>query len=147
MIDENNAPFAALLLRVSMGILFILHGVYVKVFVFTMAGTASFFESIGLPGWLVWPVMLVETIGGILLILGLYTRPVALLLAVVLLSAAFFGHGGNGWMFSNANGGWEYPVFWAIACVALALMGPGAHAIGGTADTAKSASAEQRSAS
>jgi putative oxidoreductase len=53
---------------------------------------------------------------------------------LVLLGAAWFGHGGNGWVFSNPNGGWEYPVFWAIVCVALALMGPGAMAVGSSDD-------------
>lgn len=132
MIDDKNAPYAALLLRVVMGIMFIMHGLYLKVFVFTMAGAAGYFESLGLPGMLAWVVMLAETIGGILLILGLYTKPVAGVLGLLLLAAAFFGHGGNGWLFSNANGGWEFPVFWAIACFALALMGPGAHSMGMT---------------
>jgi putative oxidoreductase len=134
MLDEEYSPYAALLLRVSMGVLFILHGLYLKVFVFTMAGTAGYFESIGLPGALAWVTMLVETLGGIALILGLFVRPVSLVLALVLLGAAWFGHGGNGWVFSNPNGGWEYPVFWAIVCVALALMGPGAMAVGSSDD-------------
>lgn len=130
MIDERNAPYGALLLRVSMGVLFILHGIYLKVFVFTMAGTSGYFESLGLPGALAWVIMLIETLGGLALILGIYIRPVAIVLGIELLAAAYLGHGGNGWLFSSADGGWEYPVFWAIACFVQALLGPGAYAIG-----------------
>jgi putative oxidoreductase len=130
MIDAKTAPYAALLLRLSMGILFILHGLYLKVFVFSMAGTSGFFGSLGLPGWFAWIVMLYETIGGIALILGVYTRWVAAFLGVHLVFAAWFGHSGNGWLFSNQGGGGrEYPVFWAVACFALALLGDGAHAL------------------
>ena len=129
MIDEKTAPYSALLLRVSMGILFILHGAYLKIFVFTMAGTGQYFESLGLPSWFGWAVMLYETIGGVALILGVYARWVALFLGVHLLFAAYFGHAGNGWAFSNPGGGYEYPVFWAITCFALTLLGDGAHAV------------------
>ena len=129
MIDEKTAPYSALLLRVSMGILFILHGAYLKIFVFTMAGASQYFESLGLPGWFGWAVMLYETIGGVALILGVYARWVALFLGVHLLFAAYLGHGGNGWVFTNQGGGYEYPLFWAIACFALTLLGDGAHAL------------------
>ena len=69
MIDGKTAPYAALLLRVSMGILFILHGAYLKIFVFTMAGTGKYFASLGLPDWWAWVAMLYETLGGLALIL------------------------------------------------------------------------------
>ena len=129
MIDSKAAPYAALLLRVSMGILFLLHGVYLKMFVFTMAGTGKYFASLGLPEWFAWAVMLYETVGGLMLIFGVYARWVALLLGVHLLFAALLGHGANGWAFTNKGGGYEYPVFWAIACFALTLLGDGAHAL------------------
>jgi putative oxidoreductase len=129
MIDTKTAPYAALLLRVSMGIMFLLHGVYLKVFVFTMGGTAQFFESLGLPGWFGWLVMLYETIGGGALILGVYTRPVAAFLGIHLLFAAGLAHLQNGWMFAVQGGGYEFPVFWAIACFVLALLGDGAYAL------------------
>jgi putative oxidoreductase len=129
MIDHKWAPYGALLLRVSMGVLFILHGFYLKYFVFTMAGAGKFFGSLGLPEWFAWVVMLYETIGGLALILGVYTRWVALFLGVHLLFAAYLGHAANGWLFSNKDGGYEYPLFWAIACFALALVGDGAHAV------------------
>ncbi|MCC6474030.1 MAG: DoxX family protein [Burkholderiales bacterium] len=129
MIDGKTAPYAALLLRVGMGILFILHGAYLKVAVFTMAGTGKYFAGLGLPDGFAWLVMLYETIGGLALILGIQVRWVALFLGVHLLFAAYLGHAANGFWFSAKGGGWEYPLFWAGACFALALLGEGAHAL------------------
>lgn len=129
MIDLEKAPHAALLLRVASGVLFVAHGVYLKVAVYGMAGTGKFFASLGLPEWFGWVVMLYETIGGLALILGIYTRWVALFLGVHLLFAAYLGHAGNGWLFSAKGGGWEFPVFWAIVCFAIAMMGPGARSL------------------
>jgi putative oxidoreductase len=94
-----------------------------------MAGAAKFFASMGLPEWFAWVVMLYETIGGLMLILGVFPRAVAVFLGLHLLVAAYLGHAANGWNFSNKGGGWEYPVFWAIACFALALIGSGANAM------------------
>jgi len=122
MIDAKMAPYGLLLLRVSMGILFILHGVYLKVFVFGMAGVGKLFTTLGLPGWFAWVVMLYETIGGLALIFGIYTRWVALFLGVHLLFAAYLGSAANGWLYSSKGGGYEFPVFWAIACFSLALL-------------------------
>ena len=128
MIDTKNAPYAALLLRVSMGVMFIADAL-LKVIVFTMPGTMQFFESLGLPGWWGWAVMLYELGGGILLILGIYARWFAALLGVHLIVAAILVHWSNGWLFSAEHGGWEFPVFWALACFALALLGDGAYAL------------------
>ncbi|HEU0198904.1 MAG TPA: DoxX family protein [Burkholderiaceae bacterium] len=129
MIDNKMAPYGALLLRVTMGVLFILHGLYLKYFVFTMAGAGKYFASLGLPEWFAWVVMLYETIGGLALIFGVYARWVALLLGIHLLFAAYLGHGANGWAFTAKGGGYEFPLFWAIACFALTLIGDGAHAL------------------
>ena len=128
MIDIKTAPFAILALRVTTGALFLFHGL-VKLFVFTPAGTAGYFESIGLPGALGYLTMLVEIAGGLALILGIKARIVSLALVPVLLGAAWFGHGGAGFNWSNPNGGWEYPVMWAIAQAALAALGDGAYAL------------------
>ena len=129
MIDMKMAPNAALLLRVSMGIMFLIHGFYYKILVFGLAGTAGFFHSIGLPGWFGWLVAIYETIGGICLILGIQTRWVSNFLGVHLLAAALIVHVKNGYSFSAKGGGWEFPVFWAIACFSLALLGDGAYAL------------------
>ena len=129
MIDAERAPYGALLLRVSMGALFILHGLYLKAMVFGMAGAGKYFASLGLPDWFAWVVMAYETLGGLALIFGVYTRWVAVFLGVHMLFAAYLGHAGNGWIFTAQGGGYEYPLFWAIVCFALALLGDGALAL------------------
>jgi putative oxidoreductase len=127
MIDQRTAAYGALVLRVSLGLAALAHGL-LKLLVFTPAGTVGFFASLGYPAALAWAVMLIETLGGIALILGFYARLVALIQIPILLGAMLV-HLPNGWMFANANGGWEYPVFWAAALLAVVLIGPGAHAM------------------
>lgn len=128
MIDTRTAPYAALLLRVSLGILFLAH-VSLKLFVFTPAGTAKFFGSLGLPPELAYLVMTAEVLGGIALILGLWTRIVAIAVTPVLLGAIFTVHGAAGFFFTNPHGGWEYPAFWTIALIVQALLGDGIYAL------------------
>ena len=125
MIDQRFAPYGALLLRVSLGVMFLVHSLYLKLVVFTLPGTVKFYESIGLPGWGAHATIAVEAIGGVLLVAGYKTRYVALATLPVLLGATWV-HSGNGWLFTNANGGWEYPVFLAVAVVVQSLVGDGA---------------------
>ncbi len=129
MIDSRTAPYAALLLRVSLGILFLAH-VGLKIFVFTPAGTAKFFASVGMPPELAYVVITAEVLAGIALILGVWTRPVAIAATPILLGAIFTVHGAAGFFFTNPHGGWEYPAFWTIALVVQALLGNGAFALG-----------------
>jgi putative oxidoreductase len=133
MIDIRTAPYAALFLRVTLGVLFLAHA-GLKIFVFTPAGTASFFGSIGLPPALAYLVMTAEVLGGIALIFGLWTRVVAVALTPILLGAIFTVHGAAGFFFNNANGGWEYPAFWTVALFVQALLGDGAYALRSTSD-------------
>jgi putative oxidoreductase len=128
MIDSKTAPYGTLLLRVSLGVMFIAHSAYLKAFVFTLPGTAAFFSSLGLPPLLAYVVFSAEVVGGVMLIAGLYTRWVALALVPVLLGAAW-AHAGNGWLFSAPNGGWEYPVFLVMASLVLFTLGDGAYAL------------------
>jgi putative oxidoreductase len=125
MIDTRTAPYAALLLRVSLGVLFLAHGLLLKVLTFTVPGTVGFFQSIGYPGWFAYLVIAGETGAGVLLILGTYTRAISLL-ALPILIGATLQHTGSGWVFSGANGGWEFPVFWTAMLLVQALLGDGA---------------------
>jgi putative oxidoreductase len=127
MIDTRTAPYAALLLRLTLGTMFVAHAL-LKVFVFTLPGTVQFFESLGLPAALAYATVGAELVGGALLILGIGTRWVAVALIPFLLGAAWV-HLGNGWLFSAPKGGWEYPVFLVIAAVVQALLGDGAFAL------------------
>lgn len=126
MIDSRTAPYAAFVMRVALGLMFLAHGL-TKVLVFTPAGTVGFFESIGFPGLLAYPVMAFEVFGGLMLVLGVYTRWVAAVAVVQLLIASTV-HFGNGWSFTNANGGWEYPIYLAVTALVVALLGDGAFA-------------------
>jgi len=117
----------ALLLRVALGTMFIAHA-GLKYFVFTLPGTAQFFASLGLPAALGYLTFAAELVGGALLVLGIYARQVALVLVPILVGATW-AHAGNGWTFSNANGGWEYPAFLGVAAIVQYLIGDGAFAL------------------
>lgn len=127
-VSNDRTDLAALILRVTLGALFLAHA-GLKIFVFTPAGTAGFFQSIGLPGPLAYLVIAVEVLGGIALIAGYKTRIVSLALIPVLLGAIWTVHLGAGFFFSNPNGGWEYPAFWIVALVVQSLLGAGKAAV------------------
>ena len=126
--DTTSTAYGALLLRVSLGVMFIAHSLVLKWMTFTLAGTAQYFESIGLPGPLAYVTFFAELIGGILLVLGVQSRWVALGLLPILAGATWV-HLGNGWVFSAPGGGWEYPLYLIVLSVAQALLGDGAYAL------------------
>jgi putative oxidoreductase len=124
----RNKEYGIALLRISLGIMLIAHSVVLKYFTFTLAGTAGYFETIGLPGFLAYIVFGMEAVGGILLVLGVRTREVSAALIPILVGA-LWAHSGNGWVFSNANGGWEYPLYLIVLGSAQVLLGEGAFAL------------------
>lgn len=130
---NNNVENATFILRLALGGMALAHGL-LKILVFTLPGTVGFFEQVGFPGWMAYAVVLVEVVGGLLLLAGIAVRQVAIALVPVLLGATYV-HLGNGWVFSNANGGWEYPAYLTIAAVAQALLGPGRFAFKLKGDT------------
>lgn len=121
--------WAATLLRISLGIMFLAHGL-TKLLVFTLPGTAKFFASVGFPAWTAYVVGPFEVLAGVALIVGLFSRWVALVSVPVLLGALSV-HASKGWSFSAAGGGWEYPAFLVVAAVAVFLLGSGKLAISG----------------
>src|SRR5688572_13822578 len=138
MIDRNTAPYGALLLRLSLGTMFLAHSLYLKLVVFTLPGTVKFFESLGLPAFATHLTIGVEAIGGLMLLAGYRTRYAAAALVPVLLGATW-AHWSNGWLFTNAGGGWEYPLFLAAATVVQALVGDGAYALGARVEAPREA--------
>lgn len=126
-LKNDNSDFAALLLRVALGTMFIAHGL-LKVLIYTLPGTAAFFEQAGFPGWSAYIVCIAEIVGGALLIGGIAVRAVSLGLIPVLLGAVYT-HFSAGWVFSNPNGGWEYPAFLTVAAAVQVLLGPGRYAL------------------
>jgi putative oxidoreductase len=127
MIDLRTAPYAAFALRVALGLMFIAHAL-LKYYVFTLPGTAQFFQSLGLPAAFAYLTFWAELIGGALILAGLWSRWVSAALVPILLGAAW-AHAGNGWLFTAKGGGWEYPVFLAVAAIALAFLGDGKYAL------------------
>jgi putative oxidoreductase len=123
----DQAAAASLLIRLSLGAMWLSHAL-LKLLVFTPAGTSAFFESVGLPGWITWPAILAELIGGALIIAGWRGRLVSVLLLPILLGAAWI-HWPNGWVFSAKGGGWEYPVFLAAMSLVHALSGDGRYSV------------------
>lgn len=118
---------AIALLRVTSGGLLVTHGL-IKLLIFTPAGTAAFFEKIGFPGMLAYPVMAGEIVLGLALVVGFMTRWAALA-ALPIMIGAIVPHATKGFMFSNPGGGWEFPVFWSIVLFAQVILGGGAYAI------------------
>ena len=129
MTNQDLAAYAALLLRVSLAVMFYAHA-WLKIKVFTPAGTAKYFESLGVPGFLAYLTIAAEIGGGTLLLLGIETRWIALLLVPLIAATIVLVHGKNGWLFSNKDGGWEYPAFWIVGLVVLSLLGDGSLALG-----------------
>lgn len=120
MIQDRQAAFGLSLLRSVNGAFLAVHGL-LKVVHYPPKGTMAFFESFGLPGETALLLIAAEIGLGLLLVAGLWTRAAALCGMVILLGATL-PHAGNGFVFSNPGGGWEYPLFWAASLLALALM-------------------------
>lgn len=126
-IDARTGPYAALVLRLALGAVFVAHAL-LKLLVLTLPGTADFFAAHGFPGWAAYPVFVAELAGGILLVAGLATRTVALALVPVMVGALLV-HWPNGWSFTAPHGGWEYVAFLIAALVVQAGLGDGALAL------------------
>jgi putative oxidoreductase len=121
------SPFGPTVLRLALGSMWISHAL-LKWFVFTLPGFAGFLTSQGLPGFMAWPVFLLELLGGLAILTGFYGRWVSLALLPVM-AVAMSTHLANGWLFTNAGGGWEYPLFLMAASFVHFLVGDGALAL------------------
>ncbi|MBL1278102.1 MAG: DoxX family protein [Ectothiorhodospiraceae bacterium] len=125
---QDRIDLAAFIIRLTLGIMYLAHGLYAYV-VFTPTGTAAYFVSIGLPGIFAYLTIVAEILAGILLLAGYFSRHIALGMIIVLLGSIVFVHGANGWVFSNANGGWEYPAFMIGISLAMRFLGDGAYSL------------------
>jgi len=126
-IDASTSPYAALLLRLTLGVVFVAHAL-LKLLVLTLPGTAAFFSDHGFPGWTAYLVFAAELLGGAALVLGIAPRLAALTLIPVLLGALTV-HWPNGWYFASANGGWEYIAVLVAVLLVQAALGDGPHAM------------------
>ena len=134
MNEEAKNDIGLLILRVSLGIVFIAHG-YLKIFTFGIEHAMAVFDAHTVwhinmvPGWTAPLAAVIEWVGGILLVLGLKIR-----LVTPFLSAVAFGAGAvhfeNGWNYtSKPDGGWEYGIFLLICCIVVYLVGPGKYTL------------------
>ena len=129
---EPKAPeLAAFILRIALGVMYLAHSLVLKLATFGLPGTAAFFAGVGLPRWLAYVTFAAEAIGGTLLLLGVRSRWVALGLLPALIGAIVWVHAANGWVFTAANGGWEYPAFLIVVSIVVVLLGDGPYALAG----------------
>ena len=122
--SQNHGAFVT---RIALGTILVAHGL-LKLLVFTIPGTVGYFESIGLPGFVAYPIIFGELAGGTALLLGVYTRPAAVLSIPIFLGATV-AHAGNGWVFNNAGGGWEFPALLVVLAGIVALQGAGSFSL------------------
>lgn len=107
------------IMRVVLGILFLAHGI--SKFQMTMAGVSGWFQSVGIPGFLAYIVSPIELVGGILLIIGLFTRYVSILLIIVLLGAIFTVKLSAGLMGNGQMAGYELDLSFILVALYLAV--------------------------
>jgi putative oxidoreductase len=121
----NPKPkLASLILRLALGLMYLAHSA-TKLFVFTPAGTAKFFASLGLPGFVGYLAIVAELGAAALLLSGYKARWAAIALVPLLAGTIVLVHGANGWMFTNPGGGWEYPAFLIAASLSLFFLDDG----------------------
>ena len=128
MIDERTVPYAALILRLALGMLALAHA-GLKIFVFTMPGFIKYFAGLGLPEWFAYAIVALEVLGGAALIVGVLVRWVALLFVAELAGTIIMVHAAAGLAFTNPRGGWEFPALWIVAAIVLVLIGDGPYAL------------------
>jgi putative oxidoreductase len=115
-------PVGLLTLRIALGIIFLYHGYPKLAHLRGGAQMQGFFTEHGLPGYFVYVAGVIETFGGGLLLLGLFARGAALLLAIEMSVAIWKVHSAHGYL---AVHDYEFPMSLATACFALVTVGAG----------------------
>jgi putative oxidoreductase len=123
----NKFEASTLMLRVVLGISFFIHGL-VK-FQGGIENIAGWFGSIGLPGFLAYGVALVELVGGIMLVIGLFSRVVSGLLAVVMVGAIFKVKLAVGFLGNGQMAGYELDLAFLAMAIFIAVNGSKAYAV------------------
>jgi putative oxidoreductase len=123
MNKTNIQSIGVSLLRIHFGIILLAHG-WLKVYVFSIAGTVGYFSSIGLPSIIAYLVIFGELVGGLALVLGIQTKLAAALAVPIVFGAAVM-NSGNGWLHSASGGGWEYAASLTVIAISLAFTGSG----------------------
>lgn len=120
--------WAAFLLRCTVGVTFVAHGIQ-KIVVLGWGGGVSGFRAWDIPlAEVAYPLtVLAEAGGGLLLLAGLWVRPAAAALTVVMLGALVTVHLPHGFFLPDGS---EFVLVLGTACVAIVLLGPGKWALG-----------------
>jgi putative oxidoreductase len=127
-VDPAYARYGIFVLRVAVGIDWIVHA-FLKTYRGMYTHEALLAKN-GITPLLAWPTFSIELVGGCAILLGWYTRQWTALL-LIFLAVVVWIKWPVGWLYSNAGGGWEYPLFWFMAQAALVLAGSGAFALQG----------------
>jgi putative oxidoreductase len=125
-VDLKLAPYGIFLLRLAIGADWIAHALLK-----TSRGMhthEALLAKNGITPLLAWPTFGLEIAGGLAIILGFYSRQWALFL-LIFLAVVVWVKWPVGWVYSNAGGGWEYPLFWFLAQASFVLLGDGAFAL------------------
>jgi putative oxidoreductase len=130
-ITDALSPFAEPLIRITAGLLLVPHGAQ-KLFGwfggYGIEATGQFFASkLGLPASLALLAGMIEFFGGLMLAVGLFTRPVAALVVGLMAVAVLQVHLGAGFFWTG--GGFEYPLFWGIVALAFVIRGGGRYSV------------------
>ncbi len=125
--ESNATDLALLVLRVTVGAVFLAHGINHIFGGGKIAGTGRWFESLGMrPGWMhAWTASLTEIGAGSLLVAGLVTPVAAAGVVGVMLVAWITNHRGNGFFIFRPGEGWEYVMTLTMTGVVIGMLGPG----------------------
>jgi putative oxidoreductase len=125
-LDAALAPYGLFVLRLAIGIDWLVHA-----FLKTSRGMhthEALLARNGITPLLAWPTFSLEVVGGLCIVLGIYSRQWAAFL-LIFLGVVVWIKWPVGWVYSSTGGGWEYPFFWLMAQLAFVLLGDGAFAI------------------
>ena len=119
-----------LLIRITVGGQLLVHGIAKLMGPGVMAFAAGSLARRGIEPSvpLAFVVFFNETVGAVCLILGLFTRVIAPIIAVQFLVITLV-HFHNGYGFASAGGGWEYPLMWGLIVFAISLRGGGPYSL------------------
>jgi putative oxidoreductase len=129
---KRTAPYGLAILRIVVGVALLVHG-WSK-WANGIDGVAGFFASLGIPAatFFAYVVAIVETVGGLFLIVGFLTQIVGILVFIDMVGAVLFAYLGQGSPFIDRGAvTWETEALFGVAALCLALTGPGAWSVDG----------------
>lgn len=123
-----TSDLAYVIVRVTAGAMLLQHG-WLKVMNMGPTGLAAYFARLGLEPALplAYLVMGLETIGAIMIVIGLLTRPIAILLVIEFIVLILVVHVPRG--YGMAVNGVEFPLMWCLILLAVALRGGGPYSL------------------